>query len=41
MPETLLTLRNVRAGYGDAVILDDISLEVPAGHSLTDRKSVV
>ena len=35
MPETLLTLRNVRAGYGDAVVLDDISLEVPAGQSLT------
>jgi len=28
MPEMLLALRNVRAGYGDAVVLDDVSLEV-------------
>jgi branched-chain amino acid transport system ATP-binding protein len=35
MPETLLALRNVRAGYGEAVVLDDVSLEVPAGQSLT------
>jgi len=34
MPETLLALRGVRAGYGDAVVLDDVSLEVPAGQSL-------
>ena len=34
MPETLLALRNVRAGYGDAVVLDDVSLEIPAGESL-------
>ena len=34
MPETLLAVRNVRAGYGDAVVLDDVSLEVPAGQSL-------
>jgi branched-chain amino acid transport system ATP-binding protein len=27
--ERLLALRNVRAGYGDAVVLDGISLEVP------------
>jgi branched-chain amino acid transport system ATP-binding protein len=27
--EPLLTLRNVRAGYGEAVVLDDISLDVP------------
>ena len=29
MAEPLLALRNVRAGYGDAVVLDGISLEVP------------
>ena len=34
MAEALLALRNVRAGYGDAVVLDDVSLEVPAGQSL-------
>jgi branched-chain amino acid transport system ATP-binding protein len=34
MPETLLALANVRAGYGDAVVLDDISLEVPERESL-------
>lgn len=28
MAEPLLALRNVRAGYGDAVVLDDVSLEV-------------
>jgi branched-chain amino acid transport system ATP-binding protein len=27
--EPLLALRGVRAGYGDAVVLDDVSLEVP------------
>jgi branched-chain amino acid transport system ATP-binding protein len=27
--EPLLALRSVRAGYGDAVVLDDVSLEVP------------
>jgi branched-chain amino acid transport system ATP-binding protein len=30
----LLALMNVRAGYGDGVVLDDVSLEVPAGGSL-------
>jgi len=30
----LLALRNVRAGYGDAVVCDDISLEVPENGSL-------
>jgi branched-chain amino acid transport system ATP-binding protein len=30
----LLALRNVRAGYGDAVVCDDISLEIPEGGSL-------
>jgi branched-chain amino acid transport system ATP-binding protein len=34
MPEALLELRNVRAGYGDAVVCDDISLEVPENGSL-------
>jgi branched-chain amino acid transport system ATP-binding protein len=28
MAETLLALENVRAGYGDAVVLDDITLDV-------------
>ncbi|HEV8310046.1 MAG TPA: ABC transporter ATP-binding protein [Methylomirabilota bacterium] len=30
MAEPLLAFRSVRAGYGDAVVLDDISFEVPA-----------
>src|SRR5260370_8225014 len=30
MAETLLALEHVRAGYDDAVVLDDISLEIPA-----------
>ncbi len=34
MAERLLALANVRAGYGDAVVLDDVSLEVPEGQSL-------
>ncbi len=34
MPETLLELANVRAGYGDSVVLQDVSLEVPQGESL-------
>jgi branched-chain amino acid transport system ATP-binding protein len=29
MAEPLLALRSVRAGYGDAVVLDDVSLDVP------------
>ena len=33
-PEPLLSLRGVRAGYGDAVVLDDVSLEVPRNGSL-------
>jgi len=33
-PEPLLELRGVRAGYGDAVVLDDVSLEVPRNGSL-------
>ena len=34
MPEPLLALRGVRAGYGEAVVLEDISLELAAGGSL-------
>jgi branched-chain amino acid transport system ATP-binding protein len=34
MAEPLLALRDVRAGYGDAVVLDDIELEIPEGDSL-------
>jgi branched-chain amino acid transport system ATP-binding protein len=34
MAKPLLALRNVRAGYGDAVVLADISLEVPENGSL-------
>ncbi len=34
MAETLLALRGVRAGYGDAVALDDVSFEVADGKNL-------
>ena len=34
MAEPLLALDDVRAGYGDAVVLDGISLEVPEHGSL-------
>ena len=34
MAEPLLALDDVRAGYGDAVVLDGISLEVPESGSL-------
>jgi branched-chain amino acid transport system ATP-binding protein len=34
MAEPLLALKDVRAGYGDAVILDGVSLEVPERGSL-------
>ena len=34
MAETLLVLQDLRAGYGDAVVLDDVSLEVGQGQSL-------
>ena len=34
MAEPLLALNDVRAGYGDAVVLDGISLEVPENGSL-------
>ena len=33
-PDSLLELTGVRAGYGDAVVLDDVSLEVPRNGSL-------
>ncbi len=34
MAEPLLALRGVRAGYGDSVVLDDVSLEIAEGGSL-------
>src|SRR5882724_9814723 len=34
MAEALLALNDVRAGYGDAVVLDGITLDVAAGGSL-------
>ena len=34
MAKPLLALRNVRAGYGDAVVCDDISLEISENGSL-------
>ena len=34
MAETLLALREVRAGYGDSVVLDNVTLEVPAHGSV-------
>jgi branched-chain amino acid transport system ATP-binding protein len=34
MAETLLALHDVRAGYGDAIVLDGIALDVPDGGSL-------
>jgi branched-chain amino acid transport system ATP-binding protein len=34
MADALLTLDGLRAGYGDAVVLDDVSLEVPQHGSL-------
>jgi branched-chain amino acid transport system ATP-binding protein len=34
MPDPLLAMRNVRAGYGAAVVLDDVAFEVPVGQSL-------
>jgi len=35
MPEPLLVLDDVRAGYGDSIVLDGISLLLPEGGSLT------
>jgi branched-chain amino acid transport system ATP-binding protein len=34
MAEPLLAFKNVRAGYGEAVVLDDVSFEVPERGSL-------
>ena len=34
MSEPLLSLKNVRAGYGDALVLHDVSLDLPANGSL-------
>ena len=34
MSESLLELEHVRAGYGESVVLEDISLEIPEGESL-------
>ena len=34
MADALLSLRDVRAGYGDAVVLDDVALELPENGSL-------
>ncbi len=34
MADALLTFENVRAGYGEAVVLDDISFEIPERGSL-------
>ena len=34
MPEPLLAIRDLRAGYGDAVVLDNVTLEVPENGSL-------
>ncbi len=34
MADALLTLKDVRAGYGDAVVLDDLSFEIPEKGSL-------
>ena len=34
MAEPLLALRNVRAGYGDAIVLDGVTFEVPEQGSL-------
>jgi branched-chain amino acid transport system ATP-binding protein len=37
-PGSLLELRGVRAGYGDAVVLDDVSLEVARNGSLAGAR---
>jgi branched-chain amino acid transport system ATP-binding protein len=34
LTEPLLALRGLRAGYGESVVLDDVSLELPEGGSL-------
>jgi branched-chain amino acid transport system ATP-binding protein len=42
MAEPLLSLQGVRAGYGDATVLDDVTLEIPAegGLALLGRNGV-
>src|ERR1700683_4057673 len=35
MPESLLQIESVRAGYGDAVVLDDVGFSLEEGQSLT------
>ena len=35
LAEPLLSFKNVRAGYGEAIVLDDISFEMPERGSLT------
>jgi len=34
MAEPLLSLRDVRSGYGDAIVIDGVSLDMPEGGSL-------
>ena len=34
MADPLLAFKNVRAGYGDAVVLDDLAFDMPDGGSL-------
>jgi len=34
MPETLLAISDLRAGYGESIVLDGISLQLPEGGSL-------
>ena len=34
MAEALLTLEGVRAGYGDSIVLDDVSFDIAEGESL-------
>jgi len=34
MAESVLALEAVRAGYGEAIVLDDISIEIPRGGSM-------
>jgi branched-chain amino acid transport system ATP-binding protein len=42
MADPLLSLQNLRAGYGDATVLDDVTLDVPAsgGLALLGRNGV-
>ena len=34
MPDAILSLNKVRAGYGDAVVLQDVSVAVPENGAL-------